>query len=181
MITLGGKKSLFSGSWVLAALLLVGYNGFNLISLFNPSLVGRSVEVKLASQKWQQLKERSASAAESALDFDLDLILSKIIPGFQETEKTASKTPVGEVEGKNAIETKLPSLAGIMGVTDVHGREQLLAVIEGAAHPEKARVKGYTIQEITQKGIVLTKNGKDWFVPAPEVYFSLDRRGLSGQ
>jgi len=181
MIILGSKKSLFAGSLVLAALLLVGYNGFNLISLFNPSLVGRSVEVKLASQKWQQLKERSALATKNALDFDLALILSKVLPGFQEMEKTASKTPVGEGEGKNAIETKLPPLAGIMGVTDVHGREQLLAVIEGAAHPEKARVQDYTIKEITQKGIVLTKNGKDWFVPAPEVYFSLDRRGLSGQ
>ena len=166
----------------MAALLLVGYNGFTLASLFNPSLVGRSIEVKLASQKWRQFEERSSLAAKNALDFDLDQILSRVIPGFQKQEKRTSRPQAVEgVAGKNAIGTKLPSLAGIMGFTDVNGNKQLLAVIEGRAYPEKAQIQGYTIQEITQKGIVLKKAGTDWFVSAPEVYFSLDRRGLAGQ
>lgn len=170
MIAFGSKKRLFLGSWILVALLLTGYNGATLISLFNPPLVKHSDEVKLASRKWQQLKEKTSFASKILKDFDLDLILSKFVPGYH--EQGIKGTRAQKLNG----ESELPLLAGIMRLSDVHGNKRLLAVIDGKAYVEGEQVKGFTIQNITEKGVGLTKVGTSWFIQAPEVYFSMDNK-----
>jgi len=175
MIAIGGKKRFIIGSWILASLLLVGYNGATLVTLFNPQLVERSDEVKLASRKWKQLKQGTSQDMEILRDFNLDLILSKFVPGhhIQEGKSIDSQG----LNGKAAFESILPPLTGIMRLSNVHGSKRMLAVIDGNAYSEGAQVQGFTIQEITEKGVGLTRAGTSWFVQTPEVYFSLDKSG----
>lgn len=166
MIVFGSKKNLYMGIWIVSGLLLLGYNGFALVSIFNPPIVGRSDEVRLASEKWRQLQDRGSLARQTTGDrMELAKILSRFIPGEQKQEQ-------------QVILSALPALTGIMRFSDVHGNARLVAVIQGKTYAEKTKVQEYIIQQITEKGIVLTKAGISRFVPAPEVYFSLDRSGL---
>ena len=152
------------GGWIVAALLLLGYNGFALVSMFNPPLVRISDEVKLAREKWRQLQDRNLLALKKNKK-DLERIFPKSVPSDQKQEKQAVISP-------------LPVLTGIMRFSDVQGNKRWVAVIEGKTYTEKTQVQGYTIQQITEKGVVLTKAGISRFVPTPEVYFSVDRSGL---
>jgi hypothetical protein len=48
----------------MAALLLIGYNSSKLMTLLSPPIAGRSMEVKLASQKWRQLQNKISQSLE---------------------------------------------------------------------------------------------------------------------
>ena len=37
--------------------------------------------------------------------------------------------------------------------------------------------RGFSIKKITLDGVELTRNGHNWFIPAPKVYFVPDRSG----
>jgi len=175
MIVIGSKKRFITGSWILASLLLVGYNGATLITLFNPQFVERSVEVKLASIKWKQLKQRTSQAMEILKDFNLELVLKKFVPGYHIQERN-NTVPQG-LKGRETTESMLPPLTGIMRFSDVHGNKKMLAVIAGKSYSVGTDVQGFTIQEITENGVGLKKAGTSWFIQTPEVYFSLDKRG----
>ena len=145
------------------------------MSLFDPQFVERSDEVKLASRKWEQLKQQTSSAMEFLRDFDLELILAKFVPGYP-----IQKVKTIETQGLKGKETDvriLPPLTGIFQLSDVLGNIRMLAVIDGKVYSEGAVVQGFTIQKITEKGVGMTKAGTSWFVQAPEVYYSLDKRG----
>ena len=174
MIALGDKRGLYTGMWVIAALLLAAYNGFTLVSMFDPPIVGRSHDVKLASDKWRRLQERAPFASGKEND-DLDLILSKFVM-VQEKKKKEASAPKQE-DGVSATESDLPVLTGIMRSVDARGTGRFFAVMEGKTYAEKAEVRGYLINKITERGIVLLKAGINRFVPTPEVYFSSDRSG----
>jgi hypothetical protein len=182
MIALGSRKRWCIGSWILAALLLAGVNGFKLMSLFNPIVVGCSDEIRLASQKWKQFEILNSLIRNNPIDFDFKLAFLKFIPGSQTRKKTASKLQqIGGAVEKKADKIKLPILTGVIGFAGVHGNERLLAVIEGRTYRKKDPFQDFTIKEITSKGVVLQKADATWFVPVPEVYFSMDRSELTGQ
>ena len=181
MIALGSRKRWCIGSWILTALLLAGFNCLKLISMFNPIVVGYSDEIRLASQKWRRFEEHNSSTRINSIDFDYNRAFLKFIKGVKNREETAlGLQETGEAVAKNADKIPPPTLAGIIGFSDVHGNERLLAVIEGGTYKEKAEFQGYTIKEITRKGIVLNKAGSTCFVPVQKVHFSIDRSGLTG-
>nr|MBC8390967.1 hypothetical protein [Deltaproteobacteria bacterium] len=66
MIAIGSGKQLYIGGMILAALLILAYNGFALMSMHNPIILGRSIEARLASQKWQQLEKSEPSDSEKS-------------------------------------------------------------------------------------------------------------------
>jgi len=190
MIAIGSGKQLYIGGMILAALLILAYNGFALMSMHNPIILGRSIEARLASQKWQQLEKSEPSDSEkSSEDIDIDPILSKFTQGFHEqVERTnlsvQKKLPeIGEEieeiqkEVEEKIEISPPSLKGIAQISDVQGNVYSVAIIEGKRVREKESVQGFAVQKITDKGVVLTKAGKSWFIPTPEVHYSLDQGG----
>ena len=180
MIALGSRKRWYIGSWILTALLLAGFNCFKFISMFDPILVGYSDEIRLASQKWRRFEESNSSTRINSIDLDYNQAFLKFIKGVKNQEETASgPQETGEAVAKKADKITPPILAGIIGFSDVHGNERLLAVIEGGAYKEKAEFQGYTINEITRKGIVLKKAGSTCFVPVRKVHFSIDRSGLT--
>jgi len=159
----------------LAAFIFLGYNGFVLASLFSPSLVGRSKETRLASQKWLRLENKISLIMKEAVD---NIDLKPIVSNFASDKRVVKKqsphpeAQINEFEGK--FESKPPVLTGIMKILDAQGNQRSFALIEGKILMEKDSVRGFNVQKVTNKGVVLTKRGKTWFIPTPKVYFSLD-------
>lgn len=177
MITLGSRKRLCIGGWVLAAFIFLGYNGFVLASLFSPSLVGRSKETRLASQKWLRLENKISLIMKEAVDkIDLKPIVSRFTPDLRVVKKQSPQLRAEPSEFEGKFEIKPPVLTGIMKILDAQGNQRSFALIEGKRLMEKDSVRGFTVQKITNKGVVLKRSGKTWFVPAPTVFFSLDKR-----
>jgi len=166
------------GGWILAALLLVGYNGFNFMLLLDPILPRRSNAAMLASQKWQEFQKKQSKAVKTVLDnIDLDLILSRTKPYSGEDTKAAEIPKEKEEKEGGKKEVTLPKLTGILQVSNVNGTISSLAVIEGKTLHEQDKVLDFTIEKITNKGVIITKGGKKWFIPTPKVHFSLDHGG----
>ncbi len=180
MIKIGTRKRLCIGGWILVALLLVGFNGFKLMSFFNPELPGQSRSVKEAMKKWRQLEDRVPATIVEALDnINLNVAFAeynKYTP-VSHKQKNKVSTPRSGVANEKKINIQLPSLTGILRTTDAHGNTRSIAVINGEYLCEGERVLGFMVQKISEEGIILTRGGVHFSVPAPKVKFSLDQRG----
>ncbi len=175
MITLGSRKRLCIGGWVLVAFIFLGYNGFVLASLFSPPIAGLSKETRLASRKWLGLEKKiSLIMKESVDNIDLKPIVSKFAPDLKVVKKQPPQSESQLFEFEGNLEIKLPVLTGIMQILDARGNQRSFALIEGKRLMEKDSIRGFNVQKVTNKGVVLTKKGKTWFIQTPEVYFSLD-------
>ncbi|MCJ7772995.1 MAG: general secretion pathway protein GspB [Desulfobacterales bacterium] len=164
----------------MVALLLVGFNGFKLMSFFNPELPGQSRSVKEAMKKWRQLEDRVPATIVEALDnINLNVAFAEYTRYTPVSHKQTNKlsTPRTQVAKEKAINIKLPSLAGILRTTDAHGNTCSIAVINGGYLCEGERVSGFMVQKISEEGIILTRGGVRFSVPAPKVKFSLDQGG----
>jgi len=180
MIKIGTRKRLCIGGWILVALLLVGFNGFKLMSLFNPELPGQSRNVKEAMKKWRQLENRVPATIVEALDnINLNVAFAEYTKDTPVSHKQKKKvsTPRSGGAKEKAINIKLPSLTGILSTTDAHGNTRSLAVINGEYLGEGEILFGFIVKEINEEGIILSKGGVRFSVPAPKVKFSLDQGG----
>ena len=182
MIRTGGTKRLISGGWIIAALIVVAYNGLLLSSVFSPPIVGQSKDARLASQKWLRLENKMKARAKQSVDHgDAAPVVARFTPKWPAAEKkteTASSTQIPATGERVATVALVPPvLTGIMEVTDDQGFRRLSAVMEGRRWVEKERIRGFTVERITLKGVQLTHSGKEWFIPAPMVYFMKDQGG----
>ena len=170
MIIIGSHNKLCFNGLILAALLLLAYNGLVLMPLLNPAIIERSEEVKLASRKWQKLSERDLLIVKEIWDNkDIELVASRL--GSDISEMMADSLN----QKDDGIGIKLPSLTGIMQISDIHGNIISVAVIEGKRLVEKDEINGFKVKSVARKGVALKKAGRRWFIPAPEVQFSIDK------
>ncbi len=182
MQIIGSTKRLSVGGWFLAALLLLGFNAFTLTSLFSPPVVGRSKETRLASQKWFKLDNKiKIILKETFKDLDIEMIADRFSPDITIVKpkpvqpKVATKSDAIPNEIENEPYVQLPVLTGIMKILYAHGKHRFFVLIEGRKMSKGDTIHQFTIQNITQKSVVLSRGDKTWYVPVPEVYFSLDR------
>jgi hypothetical protein len=177
MITIGTRKRLCIGGWILLALMLLGHNGFKLMSFLDPELPGQSKVVKVAREKWQQLENKTSLAMTESFDnINLDRIFANLTPVSHKQKKRAS-IPRSQPVKEKKIKIKLPGLTGVMQISDANGNTKSLAVINGKCLAEGERVLGFTVQEISKEGIILIRGGTSWFVPTPKNNFSVDQGG----
>jgi len=170
LIITGDYKRLCINGWILAALLLLTYNVVSIIRLLNPIIIGSSEEVRLSSRKWQQLEERGTLVMkENWDDSDIKLIVSAFMPDHYKPTLDIL------IQKEKKSEIILPKLTGLMQVSDINGKIYFIAIIEGKRLVEKDEIKGFKVKKISKKGVALQKVGKSWFIPAPEVQFSLDQ------
>ena len=109
-------------------------------------------------------------------DVDLDRLFSRYDPVVvTDVWDTGS---VGGTEKEERSGPILPYLTGIMGVSDRQGNVRFTAVIDGKRYKVKDEVHGFTINEIAEEGVYLTKWGTNWFIPAPEGRFTSIRKDL---
>ncbi len=177
MIRLSGRMRMFAGGWMLAALIVIAYNGASVSTLFSPPIVGLSQDARLASQKWLRLENKmTAHEKRAAAPADLEKIVARYSPKISRaTVKTPA--PTASAAKKAAAPVIPPVLTGVIEVMDRQGVRQLTAVMEGRRWVEKERIRGFSIKKITLDGVELTRNGRNWFIPAPKVYFVPDRSG----
>ena len=179
MIKAVNEKILFIGGWVLAALLLMGYNALEAHKLLKVSFFRNSENINMVRENHQKIMQKGYLEGKVREDrINLDHIFAKFVQNFHDQQTDIAlkleKKKVGEKEKDNV---KIPELEGILKSSDIYGNIHLLAIIEGMICSKEDRVHGFTVCKITDKGIDLTKDGKYWFIPSPEVKFSLDKGG----
>lgn len=169
----GSRPRMVFGCWLLAALLLVGHNGSKLVNLLGMSVTGQSPQVKLASEKWRQLQDKmSHTVKEMADKVDLDLAFTKFSSHFKHQNPTDLVAEFAQETRSDPQTLRLPKLSGILRGMDINGNVYALAVIEGRRIREKDTVSEFKVQKIEEKGVVLSKGGRSWFLKAPEVSYS---------
>jgi hypothetical protein len=169
----GSWQRLVFSCWISAALFLIGYNGSKLMTLLSPPIAGRSMEVRLASQKWRQLQNKISRGSEAFKEvIDLDRALLGTSSAADNTIPKLSDISSDENKKAQQTEIQLPILSGILRNTDIHGRAYATAIIAGHRLKENDRIQGFTIQKILENGVVVTRSGRQWFLSAPNVSYS---------
>ncbi len=169
----GSQARVAIGGWFLLALVLIAYNGINLMKLIDAPMVGRSQEVKLASQKWRQFKQQVAiNQTIAKQDIDYDAL-------FRATAAKSAKQPLQLQSSASTVKVKsapqkviLPLISGIVQNSDLQGHIRSVVVINGKRFYENDRWGDLRIVKIKADGIMLARGGRRWFVAAPRVQSS---------
>jgi len=168
------------GLWVLAALMILWYNGAAVTSLLDQPLSGLSPAARETLTKWQRLEIRVASQLKEIFDpQEIDKVLAvmdfkkvkAILPAKKSKPVPVAITKALPVKRKEVV---LPTLSGVMAIYDADGVAVHLAVVDGQAREEWSRIGDFVIERIDAKGVLLTQDRDSWFIPAPRVDFSLD-------
>ncbi len=182
----GHPKRMVIGLWVLAALLILWYNGSQVTSLLDKPLPSLSAEARATITKWQRLENSLAKNMQEMLDpAEIQKIVAaldrKKVQLVHRAKKRApasltAKRPVPIIKSVRIKKKKvvLPVLSGIVASYNSNGVVGYLAVLDGKAREEKSRVGEFLLENIDEKGVVLSQGTRSWFIPKPVVDFSLD-------
>jgi hypothetical protein len=112
------------------------------------------------------------------MDSEARLDLPVMLTGLSKTAARPPKPHTGNAEESTTPPgmTLLPQLTGILQVIQNTVGPRYLAVLDGKVYVEKDHVGGFRIEEISARGIVLRQRDQQWFIPSPEVYFSIGQR-----
>jgi len=139
------------------------------MTLLTPSLPFLSREAKAATQNLDKFKEIASSSSKKAKD---NLHLDRMFGIFTKNPERETKPILGQ---EKDMGINLPRLAGILRATTLEDGMQYRAIIEGRSLGKNDSVNGFTVKKITPGGVTLTRVGNKWFIPAPQVDFSLDK------
>jgi hypothetical protein len=147
---------------------------------------------KLAEMDYRPMSQTSSAASQLRLKLhqldQLALKRSHLADGLGVYLKTSAPLPQPpkEIERKvgDAIKVEpstvpvtppLPRLSGIIRVAAAPGRNSYSVLIEGRLYSPKDHVSDFLIEDIATDGIRISRRGQRWFIPAPDVYYSLHR------
>jgi hypothetical protein len=159
------------GSWILAALGLIGLNGFHLLALETRPLVGNSPTIKALRanlSRWEH-----ASATHVWLSDD-----SALKPVFVRYRRppTDPATAAAVAENRASLEAPesitLPVLTGMLNVLDRRGRQNRFAVLNGRVCSAGDQVEQFVVERITPLGVVLNRDGQRWHIDSPSPDYS---------
>ena len=176
----GIDKRFFLSGLILAALLITGVNRLVLIRFINSSSTSKEPEqVMLAQQKQARLRQETALAKKEAIYLtDSDTIFARYtsnIPQNKDREYGKFENNIEKKGGKAKKGLNLPVLTGITQCFDINGNTHILATMGGMNLAKHQKIQEFTVDSITERGVILKKGARHWFVPAPEVRFSLGR------
>jgi hypothetical protein len=169
-------RRLAIAGWIAAALLLLAVAGYALPELFAVPKAAESRELATARRKLRELGDTTAVAASPGPPADtLDrLLASAAPPAAAGPGGSAAASAAAAAEGVPG-ESLLPELSGVMKVASVRGDIRYRALFAGRDLGVGERVDGYTIERISEAGVVLGKDGQRWTLPSPEVIYSLSQ------
>jgi hypothetical protein len=168
------NRRMYIAGWLLAALLLLGANLIKLSQLTLQPMIGSSAAVNALRLKLHQFDELvSELKLDPAVHRDQPVSLAQLPKAVPQPRPSV---PAIAAEEPMPLEPpQLPRLSGILQVADNQGRWRYSAAMEGNVYFEKDRFQGFLIEEISARGIVLSRGKQRWQIPAPEVYYSLDK------
>ncbi len=170
------RIKIVTGIFSLVALLLLWYSGVKLLLLYDTPLIGVSSESRLAKQKWNNLegfiKERSKRDWSKSID-----ALIKVMPVLK-PENTPGPS-ISSQENQEVVRYEVketpPAIMGIIIPSDTLNKQKALVLINGINYSVNDEVSGYMIEKITKEGVSFKKNGRRFFIDAPEILYSVDQ------
>jgi hypothetical protein len=180
MILIGNTKKMIMGGWILASLFGAAYNGFQLAPLFSSPVAGYSDEVRAVISKRHSLEAQVLAARSSVRQVDLAALTAGVDrPPVTKEDRNAeppSSLASGVDTGDTETEPPLPQLQGIFRNVDIHGNVTLRAILDGKMKSEKDRLGRFSVNQISDKGVLLTKDERSWFLQLPDVPFCFTRK-----
>ena len=175
MITWGNRRRLCFGSWVLAALCLIGLNGFHLLALEHRPLVGHSPTIKTLRANLNRWENALATHVWLSDDSDLGPVFVR----YGQPPKDPA-TAAAVVDNRAALEAPesivLPVLSGMVKALDRKGRETYFAVLNGRVCRAADQVDNFKVEHISRREVVLSRAGRRWHIACPSPDYSEDRR-----
>ncbi|MBL0716608.1 MAG: hypothetical protein JJV89_01045 [Desulfosarcina sp.] len=174
LTSFNNKKQIFIGGWILGAVLLLLYNGFE-INNFDKPQASREMEKLLQIKlKWEDFSKNQDSIKKNKPDqIDYDRLLPKFTKKKKSPHNPAVIAQEAPKELVKKIEPILPTLAGIVKNFDIDGKISLFAMLDGMVLSEHEAINEFKVEKITEQGITLKKGEKSWYIQMPEVIFSL--------
>lgn len=168
------NSRVFIGSWVIAAISILGLNLEKLGDLqYSPMVENSSLvnTIRLKHYHFEQvLSERKA---------DLDISWDRPVLLINLTKPPVlPKAVSSEAQKEDAPErdrsVQLPKLSGILMVGGNSSKSRYSAVLDGKVCSENEICSEFKIKEISSSGVLLSQNKRSWFIPTPEVYYSVE-------
>jgi len=175
MIIWGNRRRLCLGSWILAALLLIGLNGYHLIALENQPLVGHSPTIKALRLNLGHYENTLSTPVLCADDQRLHPILVRYAEPPAPAPSASAPPPEITAPVPAPDRTALPVLAGIVQALDQQGRQSYRALLDGQVCRTGDKVGSFVVARISPGGVVLNRAGQQWHVEAPAPRYSQDQ------
>jgi hypothetical protein len=169
------RRRLYIGAWLGLAAALLTANLLKLSQIEYQPLAPRPAVVSQMRLHLHRLDELlAARRLDSEARLNLPVVKARLpqpapVPSASEPPRKDEKIPV-------APSPLLPHLTGILKAVDGTGRPHYCAVLNGNVFAEKDTIAELRIEEISAAGVVLRHRDQRWFLPAPEVYFSISQK-----
>ncbi|MGA6926907.1 MAG: hypothetical protein WBY88_14560 [Desulfosarcina sp.] len=172
----GGRQALI-GLWILAGLLVAGFNAYAIITLLDTPLSGYSDDVRTVERGMQQCRLLLATAIQknrSEMAAVAERFPSKTVKHDPIARKPVVSAPVKKSSGEAS--TRLPCLAGILIRRTADGIVNRLALLDGRPLSEGDTIADFSLRQISDRGVMLARGGRIFFIEAPRVSHSLTTR-----
>lgn len=160
------KKRLGLAAWLVAALLILAVAGSETMTLLSAPPPAESQELRSVRRKLRELE------AVAVVPLDLAGEAEKLERVFGGTDAaSAAPAPAEEALAGEVLEEEaplLPRLSGIVRIQGADGRLRYRAMLDGRDLGERDKVDGFTVQRISQAGVVLAGAGRQWTLAAPD-------------
>jgi hypothetical protein len=168
------NRRMYIGGWLAAALVLLTANLLKLSQLeFQPLAASPPVVNQLRLHLLQYNELVSARQVDAETGLEPPITLARIRPTPPSSLPTLAASP--DELFTPARTQALPLLTGILQVVDADAGHYR-AVIEGNVYSEKEYVAELRIEEISAHGVVVSRSNQRWFIPAPEVHYSIGQK-----
>ena len=166
----GNKQRACIGGWLLAALLLIGLNAGQLMSLADQPLIGYSPTIKALRSGLQQFDSNWVG---HVFSFASDIELPQ--PSKNGESLPAKAAPGNSSNQESDQPTILPSLTGIMQIVRPDGVVYFQAVLNGKVCRTNDKIDDFSVVKISPAGVVVRRAGFKWTIDSPKPYYSTDR------
>ena len=173
LIKTGNRLRWTTAAFILLALMVLAYSGAKLSLLYDSPLIGVSIESKLAKQKWNQLEMRISEQVKKDWSKSISRLIKSVPLIKQKADEPDSSQEIQPVVRYN--KKTLPEISGIIITSGAFKNSNASVIIDGSIYSEKDEVSGYMIKKITEKGVTVSKNGRNYFIDAPQTPYSIDQ------
>jgi hypothetical protein len=175
MIVWGNRRRLCFSAWILAALFLIGLNGFHLIALENQPLVGHSPTIKALRLNLSQWENALTRLTMSYDDSGLRPVFARYQPQADPSTEAASAPDDQPSAVTPPQQIALPALSGIVQALDQQGKLTYYAVLDGRVCRTNDQVGTYVVEQISPRVVILNRAGRQWHIECPAPNYSEDR------
>lgn len=169
----GNYKRMIIDAFIIAGLVAIVVNAYLLTDLFGRPIAERSEGLKRASAKWKQLADSTVQESNNlSKSPDMEKVIARLDPPAKPEVKPQMLKP-GDDKPEAPAENPLPRLTGILQVAGAGNSPEFIALMEGKRLHKNDMIMGFTVIDITARGVLLAGKGQNRIIPAPNVFYSV--------